>query len=135
MEEPSGIIYTDASLKLVCYLLVAPKLEVGILSIADKTVNEAEYFAVLHALARARRLGLKSLTLYSDSQLVIRQLNGKYRIKEPRLQALAQKVRETTKGMQITFIHISREENLAGIVLEGGRKANAVLGKIRSAIS
>jgi ribonuclease HI len=54
------------------------------------TSNEAEYYAVITALVIAKRFGERFVQLVSDSQLVVRQLSGKYAIAEKRLARLAE---------------------------------------------
>ncbi len=88
------------------------------MSINDKTVNEAEYIAVIHALVKAKKLGITKAVLYSDSQLVVRQLTGKYKKKEPRLLELTRRVAEVSRGMDIRFKWVRREKNLAGLYLD-----------------
>ena len=62
----------------------------GYLGIA--TNNEAEYWAIIHALNFAINHRIKHVKIVSDSQLVIRQLLGEYQVKEPRLELLYFKV-------------------------------------------
>jgi len=56
--------------------------------LGHKTNNEAEYSALLLALEEAKRLGGKSIRIYTDSELVERQVNGIYRVKNLNLKAL-----------------------------------------------
>lgn len=56
------------------------------------TNNQAEYEALVSALERASALGSHEVTSYLDSTLVVRQLNGEYKIKKPELVALWRKV-------------------------------------------
>ncbi|NYT04861.1 MAG: ribonuclease HI family protein [Methanomicrobiales archaeon] len=58
------------------------------------TNNQAEYHAVIHALAAAHKAGCSSFTLYSDSELVIRQIRGEYAVRSPALAPLMARVRE-----------------------------------------
>lgn len=74
--------------------------------------NEAEYQAAILALERALELGAKRVTLFLDSELVVRQLRGEYRVREPRLKPLHQKARETlNRFSQYSILSIPREEN------------------------
>ncbi len=76
------------------------------------TNNQAEYQAVIVALEEAQRLGLTRLTLYLDSELVVRQLRQEYKIKEPNLGKLFVKVWNLSRGFQkISYRHIPREQN------------------------
>jgi len=74
------------------------------------TNNEAEYLAVLLALQSLPG----GMTIYSDSQLVVKQLNHEWNIKEERLRRLATKVWRLSRGRKIKFKWIPREENKAG---------------------
>jgi len=52
------------------------------------TNNQAEYEALIRGVALALKLGLKELEIRSDSQLLVRQLQGSYRVKDPKLKLL-----------------------------------------------
>ena len=74
--------------------------------------NGAEYQAAILALERAFELGAKRVTLFLDSELVVRQLRGEYRVREPHLKSLHQKARETlNRFSQYSILSIPREEN------------------------
>jgi ribonuclease HI len=74
--------------------------------------NEAEYQAAILALERALELGVRRVTLFLDSELVVRQLRGEYRVREPRLKSLHQKARDTlNRFSQYSILSIPREEN------------------------
>ena len=83
------------------------------------TNNEAEYHAVIAALEAFREipampLAEASFVIYSDSQLVIRQVNGEYKTKKRELKALklqVDRLRSELRGYNITFIHLPREQN------------------------
>ena len=80
--------------------------------IGDTTNNVAEYTAVIEGLKRARALGATRVRLRSDSQLLINQITGVYRVKTPHLQPLHRQVRSLASGFaQITFEHVPREQN------------------------
>lgn len=76
------------------------------------TNNEAEYQAALLGLALARRLGASKVEIVSDSEVVVRQMQGQSRVLSQRLRQLHQ---ETCARIghfrQVTFRHVSREEN------------------------
>jgi ribonuclease HI len=79
-----------------------------------KTNNEAEYEAVIHALRVARELGADEVALHSDSELLIKQLNGEYQVKNPRIAVLHAKAREGMRGFrQVIAKHVRREFNSA----------------------
>ncbi len=80
--------------------------------IGETTNNQAEYQALIEALKQAAVLGAERLVCHLDSELVVRQLQGQYKIKEPTLQSLAQEaLRLMTKFEQVQFQHIPREKN------------------------
>ena len=56
--------------------------------LGEVTNNQAEYEAVIFALQKAKQLGIKEVELRVDSELIGRQLLGKYKIKDPDLQPL-----------------------------------------------
>jgi len=89
------------------------------------TNNVAEYEAVIQGLAHCQKLGATEVTLKSDSQLLVRQLNGQYKVKAPHLQGLAQQARDLVRSFErVIILHIPREENaladkLANAALDG----------------
>jgi ribonuclease HI len=62
------------------------------------TNNVAEYTAVLEGLKRAQELGATDVVLRSDSKLLIEQLSGRFRVKNPTLQRLHTEVRATARA-------------------------------------
>ena len=88
--------------------------------IGETTNNVAEYTAAIEGLALAKELGGRSVTLRSDSLLLISQLTGRYRVKSPHLQPLHRRARSIAAGFeQVSFEHVPREENV-----EADRLAN-----------
>ncbi|MEX1263580.1 MAG: ribonuclease HI family protein [Actinomycetota bacterium] len=80
--------------------------------IGETTNNVAEYTAVIRGLEKARELGASDVLLRSDSQLLINQLIGSYRVKTPHLQPLHRRVRGLAAGFEsIEFEHVRRERN------------------------
>lgn len=78
-------------------------------TIGRATNNEAEYRAVIRALELAARYTRRSVRCHLDSQLVVQQLNGEYRIREPRLEKLAGRVKErTSRFIEVAFVHVPR---------------------------
>ena len=79
-----------------------------------QTNNWAEYEAVALALVEAQKLGLagREIEVRMDSKLVVEQILGNWKIKEPELRKQAQKVRDLLKDFgTVTFTYIPREEN------------------------
>jgi ribonuclease HI len=60
--------------------------------LGHKTNNEAEYRALLLGLREAKRLGGKSIRIFTDSELVERQVKGLYRVKDLNLKTLHKRV-------------------------------------------
>jgi len=80
--------------------------------IGTTTNNQAEYRAIIAALEEAARLGARYIKLRTDSELVVRQLNGSYRVKKPELKPLHQRAKQLMDsflGCAITCI--PREQN------------------------
>lgn len=76
------------------------------------TNNVAEYSALLAALTHASRTGVRSLALYSDSELLVRQLNGEYKVKAPHLIPMYLKVLKLKRAIpQLKVQHVRREQN------------------------
>jgi ribonuclease HI len=80
--------------------------------IGEATNNVAEYTAVIEGLSLANDLGATSVLLRSDSQLLVNQLTGRYRVKSPHLQPLHRRARGLAAGFdRISFEHVPREQN------------------------
>jgi ribonuclease HI len=80
--------------------------------IGETTNNVAEYTAVIEGLRRAEELGAQTVTLRSDSLLLVSQLTGRFRVKAPHLQVLHRQARSIAAGFdRISFEHVRREQN------------------------
>ena len=80
--------------------------------IGKATNNEAEYKALIRGLEECRRLGLGCVRAHLDSELVVRQLNGRYRVKDRKLLPLYIRAKELLESFRrIEIVHIRREEN------------------------
>ncbi len=78
-------------------------------SIGRATNNEAEYRALIRGLDLASRYTRQKVKCYTDSQLVVSQLDGTYRIKEPRLRKLASSLQErVSRFREVSFGHLPR---------------------------
>jgi ribonuclease HI len=76
------------------------------------TNNVAEYEGLLMGLEEALRLGGKRLRVESDSELLVRQLNGVYRVKDEKLSRLYQKAQALLRQLDsYRIIHVRREKN------------------------
>jgi len=82
-------------------------------SIGVATNNVAEYRALIAALEWARRHGQRELHVRSDSQLLVQQMLGNYKVKHPGLQPLHARARLLAHEVgRITFEHVRREKNV-----------------------
>ncbi|MBI5560424.1 MAG: ribonuclease HI family protein [Deltaproteobacteria bacterium] len=94
-------------------------------SLGVATNNVAEYMALITALTDARDMGGKSVHVFADSELIVKQINGEYRVKSEGLKTLYQKV-IAIKGdfSEFRITHIPREKNkeadtLANAAIDG----------------
>jgi ribonuclease HI len=98
--------------------------------LGKRTNNEAEYEALIIALSVTGDFTKGHVHCFLDSELVVKQLNGKYRVRNSRLADLWLKVRSLQKRFQqVTFSHISREDKN---IREVDKQANRVLDKMPS---
>jgi ribonuclease HI len=80
--------------------------------IGSATNNVAEYSALIKGLRKARSLGLKKIKIYLDSELLVRQINGIYKVKNKNLIPLWVKTKDILKDFDDCIItHIPREMN------------------------
>jgi len=80
--------------------------------LGQTTNNVAEYAALIAALTLAGRHGVEDLTIYSDSQLLVRQVEGAYKVKAPHLVPIFLKVLQLRNEVASCKIHhVRREEN------------------------
>ncbi len=80
--------------------------------IGEATNNVAEYKALILALEKVEELGGQQVTVRMDSELIVRQMQGRYKIKDSRLKILAADVLKLIKNFQkVEFHHIPREQN------------------------
>src|SRR5215469_9957393 len=99
--------------------------------LGKQTNNYAEYSGLLAALTYATRYGFKALKIYSDSELMVKQINGQYRVSNSTLKDLharATKMIEDFEAFEIN--HVPREKNreadwLANRAMDLGMKAQA----------
>jgi ribonuclease HI len=74
--------------------------------------NVAEYQALLHALRWARARGARKVRVFSDSELVVRQINGQYRVKHPDMVPLHREATALLRQFdEATVTHVRREQN------------------------
>lgn len=81
-------------------------------SIGKSSNNVAEYLALIIGLLDAERLGIKSLNVYLDSELLIKQIKGIYKVKSEHLKPLLVLVKYLSKNFEnIVYNYIERERN------------------------
>jgi ribonuclease HI len=73
--------------------------------------NVAEYVALLEALQCAVELKAKTLHVYSDSEVVVRQMKGEYACCSPRLYSLNWLCRKLARSLDFSIAHVRRENN------------------------
>jgi len=76
-----------------------------------KTNNEAEYLGLITALTWINNQSDPEVELYSDSELLVRQMRGEYKVKATNLKNLWLTAKNLSKSIKIIFIEISRELN------------------------
>ena len=76
------------------------------------TNNQAEYYALITALASAKKLKKKHLTIFTDSQLLANQVNRLWKVRDPEIKALYQKAITLISGFKkVKVNHIPRNLN------------------------
>src|SRR5438876_981864 len=73
--------------------------------------NVAEYVALLEALQCALQLKAKTLHVYSDSEVVVRQMTGEYACRSPRLYSLNWICQKLARSLNFSISHVPREDN------------------------
>jgi len=82
------------------------------LFIGNETNNFAEYSGVIDSLKTALGMGVEKLTLYSDSQLMVHQINGQYKVKSPNLKGLYKEALDLLANFKSWKVeHVYREQN------------------------
>lgn len=80
--------------------------------LGETTNNQAEYQALIMALEEARKLGADSLNIFSDSELLVRQIKGDYLVKNGGLKRLFKLAKDKLKGFgKHTIEYLPRERN------------------------
>lgn len=98
--------------------------------IGRATNNVAEYRALITAMEEAKKLGAKNILIKGDSELIIKQMNGEYRVKHPDMKVLYEKAQSLLSGFdQSSIEHNLRDKNtladkLANLAMD--RKADVL---------
>jgi ribonuclease HI len=103
--------------------------------LGSTTNNIAEYTALLRALEKAASLSLERLHIHSDSELLVKQMNGEYRVKNPEIKELydqAQNLRKHFRSVHLSHVrreHNKRADELCNIALDDGKPKPAARPK------
>ena len=83
------------------------------LYLGEVTNNVAEYRGLISGLEAALRIGARPLIVYMDSELVVRQMTGEYKVKNAGLKPLYAEARERADRLgRVRFVAVRREENV-----------------------
>jgi ribonuclease HI len=81
-------------------------------TIGTASNNVAEYTALVQGLTLAAELGVKKLNIFSDSELMVKQMNGEYKVKNEDLRELYEEACQLRKEFEkVTITHVRREQN------------------------
>lgn len=98
--------------------------------IGHATCNVAEYMGIVKALESAKRIGAKQVSVFSDSLLLVNQINGQWKVKSRNLEDLFRRAIEllkTFEGWEV--VHVRRHNNaaadaLVNLALDGKKDVN-----------
>lgn len=96
-------------------------------SIGHQDSNVAEYVALMEALQCAISLKARQLHVYSDSEVVVKQMMGEYQCRSPRLYSLNWTCRKLARSMRFSISHIGRQSNT-----EANQLANFAISNTKS---
>jgi ribonuclease HI len=114
-----GVVIQDEKGNVICTIS---------LCLGKATNNQAEYRAIISGLEKAREMGATDVEVRSDSELVVRQLSGEYKVKNALLTPLYLKTQQLSRGFSSFKVnYIPREKNseadkLANQALDGSRE-------------
>jgi ribonuclease HI len=119
-ETPEYVIHTDGGSRgnpgpgAFAYTIECPGRpaveEKGFLGVT--TNNIAEYTGLIRAMEHAKALGARRLLIQSDSELIINQMNGKYKVRHPGLLPLFEEADQLRRSFDhVTLRHVRREHN------------------------
>lgn len=115
------IIYTDggargnpgpAAAGFILLDLRGKTIEAKAFYLGKATNNFAEYSAVVKALQAAEKINFSKVTLYSDSELLVKQINGQYKVKSQNLKDIYEKTMKLVSSFdKFKAVHITRDKN------------------------
>lgn len=114
----------QAAIGIVAFQNEAPLFEHE-QTIGIATNNEAEWHALLKALQICQEKNIQTPKFFLDSELVVKQLNGQYKVKKEELKTFYSQAQELNRKVQAEFFHVRREKN---------KKADALANKALDAI-
>ena len=126
----SLIVYTDGGSRgnpgpsatgYVIYDSANSLIESGGSYLGVTTNNQAEYHALLEAAKQCLKYEPKKIIFSLDSQLVVNQMTGRYKIKNKDLWPVNQSIKETLEGVKVEFKYVPREKN---------KEADAMVNKV-----
>ena len=80
--------------------------------IAEATNNQAEYHALIQALQTTRQMGCTHVVVRGDSKLVVKQVQGEWKVNDPELRTLWKRATELAEEFEeFTIQHVPREAN------------------------
>jgi ribonuclease HI len=98
-----GVIVRDASGRIV--------MKKG-RYLGSRTNNVAEYMALIDAMREAVDLGAHTVKVFTDSELVVKQMTGAYRVKDSKLKELFAEGQRLSRGFsRVEFVHVTRNRN------------------------
>jgi formyltetrahydrofolate-dependent phosphoribosylglycinamide formyltransferase len=114
-------IYTDGGSRgnpgpaAAGFILADPKgnqLQAKALFLGQTTNNVAEYTAIVKALESAKQIGVKRVTVFSDSELLVKQVNGQYKVKSEQIRPLFRQAIDLINDFEDCKVkHITRDKN------------------------
>jgi len=110
-------IYCDGAADHYCYVFEGgdPVVE----SHSGISHNIGEYLAVINALKEAQNRKLKAVEVYTDSLLVVEQVNCRWKVKQAHLLPYRNEARDRLIKLDSKLIWVGRDDNVAGRVLQG----------------
>jgi ribonuclease HI len=139
MSDSAAVIHIDGASRgnpgdaAFAVVIAAPGRPVveesGVLG--KQTNNVAEYTALLKALEKAQTLGLRRLHVHSDSELLVKQMKGEYRVKNEDLKSLFDEAKDLARNFEsVNYTHVRREQNkradeLCNLALDGQKPKHA----------
>ncbi|MGH2757976.1 MAG: ribonuclease HI family protein [Actinomycetota bacterium] len=137
-QSPTGVLYVDGA----SFGNPGPSGTGVVLQVGDEVIversedagygtnNQAEYRALLEGLAEAVQRGIRKLLVRSDSQLLVRQMTGEYKLKAKGLRGLKAEADALLERFdQVRFEHVPRERNaLADELAKAGAEAAKARG-------